>query len=615
MHPSAPASALGLAALLVPAVAAAQSADEVPAALAARAARTTPPAATELAPAAAGPAGSQLFFLVGADNSPCVRAVDDVTGDGRDEVLAGIDESNVPNVFALDGASAGAATVAWSYQTADGVSGGSPYGDQAIVPISDTDGNGAPNFLLGTAWGGRTAYNLDAQTGAVSWRFDTYLEPNSGWVYSLAEMSDTTGDGVPEVAFGAGSMNDTLYYVDGSPQVGQAAVLWQYNALDAVYSVRNLGDANGDGVDDVLVAVGDDVDRLVCLDGASPGPGATVLWQVSPGVTVYACGVQPDVTGDGVNEALAVLWTTAGSAIRCLDGATGAPVWSSTTVPDYGMMVDGIADVTGDGIQDVVVASWENAAQVLSGVDGTQVWKTTVGTTNGGDVWTVAAVDDLDGDGLQDVLAGSFDLHAYAMSGADGSVLWSFFTGNRVFSVAPVGDLDGDGIAEAAVGTQDTSNSVVVHVLDGNAGLPPPPASYCTGKTNSSGCVPFLTSTGLPSASATAPFRVVANDLVPDEAGFYLYGFGKSNLNFHGGKLCIKAPLTRLLPPKNAGSAGTPPCAGVVKRDFNVLIQSGSDPLLSAGATARAQFRQRDPGDPAGFGDGLTNGLVFTIAP
>jgi len=36
----------------------------------------------------------------------------------------------------------------------------------------------------------------------------------------------------------------------------QATVLWKYAAGDAVYSVRNLGDVNGDGKDDVLIRYG-----------------------------------------------------------------------------------------------------------------------------------------------------------------------------------------------------------------------------------------------------------------------------------------------------------------------------------------------------------------------
>ncbi len=411
-----------------------------------------------------------LFSMDGPDNASCVRAVPDVTGDGLDEIVVGIDESGTDNIFCLDGASRGTATAVWQIETMDGVSGGSPWGDQSVVPSSDSDGNGYGNVLVGTAWGGRTAYNLDTLDGSVIWKFDTYDESDSGWVYSLAELGDLNGDDVPEVAFGVGSMNDRLYAVDGDSGPNQATPVWRWLAGDAVYSVRNLGDVNGDGYHDVLAAVGDDVDTVVALDGGTESPNGSVLWTYEPGATVIAVGVLPDITDDGIDEALAVLWTSGGSAIRCLNGATGLLEWASTEVPDFGQMVDILADVDGDEKDDVIVSSWENAVIVLSGADGSRIWKTSVGTTNGGDVWTARAIDDLNEDGRQDVIAGSFDTFVYAFDGDDGELLWSHGTGNRVFSVASVGDLTGDGAPEVAVGTQDTTSSTVVLVLEGGVG-------------------------------------------------------------------------------------------------------------------------------------------------
>ena len=411
--------------------------------------------------------GHRLFHMTGADNASCVRSVADVTGDGRDEIVVGIDESQTDNIFLLDGASSGPATVVWAIETMDGVSGGSPWGDQSLVPVADTDGNGHQDVLLGTAWGGRTAYSLDSLDGTILWNFDTYDTPDSGWVYSLAQLDDITGDGIPEATFGAGSDNDRVYMVDGASS-GPAAVLWEYQAADAVLSVRDLGDADGDGDHDVLAAIGDSGQRVVALSGGTASPSGEVLWTYPAGVTAAACGVMPDITSDGVREALAVLWTLDGSAIRCLNGATGAVVWSSTEVGEFGMMVDVLDDVTGDGTAEIVVSSFENAVIVLSGADGSLVWKRSVGTLNGGDVWTARAIDDLNGDGRQDVVAGSFDYHVYALDGDDGEILWSFDTGNRVFSVYPVGDLNGDGKPEVVAGTQDTNSNVVVHVLTGS---------------------------------------------------------------------------------------------------------------------------------------------------
>jgi hypothetical protein len=413
-----------------------------------------------------------LLWMTAPDNAVCVRGIPDVTGDGRDEVVVGIDESGVDNVFMIDGASSGPATVVWSLQTNDGVSGGSPYGDQSIVPTSDADGDGVYGLLLGTAWGGRTAYQIDGKDGKIIWKYDTYADPEAGWVYSLAEMSDTTGDGIPEVAFGAGSYNDTLYYVDSGSGPGQATVIWRYVAADAVGSVRNIGDVDGDGDDDVVAAIQDNGEQIVCLSGGADGPDGEVVWQYPAWDSTYAVEVLPDITGDGINEALAVVWTTDGSAIRCLNGAYGILVWSSTQVPEYGMMAAILEDVTGDGHSEIIVSSFENAVSVLSGADGSLVWKTTVGTLNGGDVWTARAIGDLNGDGHEDVIAGSFDLNVYAMDGVDGTVLWSYETKNRVFSVAPVGDLDRDGVPEVAVGTQDTTDQTVFMVLSGSSREP-----------------------------------------------------------------------------------------------------------------------------------------------
>jgi outer membrane protein assembly factor BamB len=411
--------------------------------------------------------GTLLFSMIGPDNASCVRSVPDVNGDGLDEIIVGIDESQTDNVYCLSGASVGTAEVVWSVETADGVSGGAPYGDESIVVVSDADDNGFANILVGTAWGGRTAYDMDTLDGTIHWRFDTYLEPDSGWVYSLARMSDVTGDDVPETAFGAGSDNNGLYMVDGASAAGgQAAVVWRYAAADAVGSVANLGDVNDDGHDDVFAAVWDDGDTFVCLDGGTTLPGGHVLWTY-PVSGAYSTGVLPDFTGDGVSEAVAVIWATGGSSVRCLNGATGVEIWRSSTVTGYGMMVDIIDDVNFDGQADILVGSWDNAVIVLDGKTGAEIWNTPVGTTNNGYVWSARGIPDLDGDGVGDVVAGSFDLHAYAMSGVDGDILWSYNTGNRVFSIAPVGDLDGDGRPEVVAGTQDTSSSVVVYVLSG----------------------------------------------------------------------------------------------------------------------------------------------------
>ncbi len=142
------------------------------------------------------------------------------------------------------------------------------------------------------------------------------------------------------------------------------------------------------------------------------------------------------------------------------------------------------------------------------------------------------------------------------------------------------------------------------------------PATYCQGKLNSLGCVPFMQAClcGQPSVSSPEPFTILGSDLLPRSTGVLMYGYAKSDLRFHGGTLCVKSPRT-LFPPSIAEDIGTGACTGVVNVDFNRHIQSGIDPLLTLNQTVYAQWRFRDPWDPAGHGDALSDGLSFSIGP
>ncbi len=186
----------------------------------------------------------------------------------------------------------------------------------------------------------------------------------------------------------------------------------------------------------------------------------------------------------------------------------------------------------------------------------------------------------------------------------------------------------GDGQAQARFGESAALQGqrlVVGALQDSNANggeagaayvlrLRTPPSLYCAGKPSSLGCVPFVTTWGFPSESDPTPFRVTAVDVVPRQPGVLLYALGRADLDWHGGTLCLEAPLAALpaRSPENPGGG----CSGwTLRADFNARIQSGSDPLLTAGQRVHAQWRQRDPADPTGHGDALTDAVAFVVAP
>ena len=128
--------------------------------------------------------------------------------------------------------------------------------------------------------------------------------------------------------------------------------------------------------------------------------------------------------------------------------------------------------------------------------------------------------------------------------------------------------------------------------------------------------MPFISSTGTPSATLSSPFLIEGNDLIAVQTTQILYSLaGRSHLAFHGGTLCVKAPFTRFLPVKQADAGGMAPCSGTTLRNFNNRIQTGVDPGLTAGQRVTAQYRQRDPDLGDSFNDTLTNGIEFRICP
>ncbi len=209
------------------------------------------------------------------------------------------------------------------------------------------------------------------------------------------------------------------------------------------------------------------------------------------------------------------------------------------------------------------------------------------------------------------------DLYATTFNAATGAEVWRYETGTtwtRVDPGAPGPGNGGFGDSGAVVGQLALYRNELYCTLPQVVYRLEPALTYCTGKTNSAGCVPFLTSVGAPSATSTASFDITANDVVPGESGFIIYSFKKANLAFHGGKLCVKAPFVRTTAktPKNPGGG----CSGwILRRNFNKTIQGGADPSLTPGRVVTAQWRQRDPADPAGFGDGLSDGIRFVILP
>jgi hypothetical protein len=140
----------------------------------------------------------------------------------------------------------------------------------------------------------------------------------------------------------------------------------------------------------------------------------------------------------------------------------------------------------------------------------------------------------------------------------------------------------------------------------------PPPLVYCTAKTTSSGCVPALSVSGTPSASAASGFTVDAQQVEAQNVGLFFFGqSGPASTPFQGGTMCVKGPVSRLAP-QQAGGSG--PCSGVYSVDFNSWLAASKPALRAPGEVFFVQCWFRDPADPVS-GTGLSDAVRFELFP
>jgi outer membrane protein assembly factor BamB len=408
--------------------------------------------------------GLPLWVFQGVENVECTAQVPDVTGDGiTDAAVESYDagaSSSEPHLSLIWGNSDGEGVVNWGIHPPGGPSNSGGYGDKCLDVSPDINGDGLADVLLATAWGGCTCYAVNGRNGGVLWSYDMYDEdPQGGWVYAAGPAGDINGDKVPDALFGAGGHDSgtagprSMYAFDGASS-GTAGTLWRQYANDAIIDVVNIGDVNGDGVNDAAACAGGNIDRdnhVYCVSGASSGP-ATTLWAFDTGGDNWSLTRHSDVTGDGVSEVVVGTWgSSPAGSVQCLDGTgDSTAVWIYPLAVTPVMRVDSFADVTGDGINEVLVASWAAWAYCLNGATGEQLWSNYMGD----DVWAVSGIPDVNGDGYDDALAGAFTGEVRCIDGTSGDTIWGYMTGSKIFTLRWIEDVNGDTYADVLAGTQ-----------------------------------------------------------------------------------------------------------------------------------------------------------------
>lgn len=530
-----------------------------------------------------------------------------------------------------------------------------------LSALGDLNGDGAEDFLAGAPKGtglstgsglvrvysGKTALPLLTLNGETA---------GDDFGYSVAGLGDLDGDGKPEIAVGApghdgvGTDRGAVYVFSSATGAQLAKQVGLFNEDRIGWRVVGVGDVSNDGVDDYAVGapyadsavLGLNIGFVYVYSGASHAQ-IRVYWGLNTqdlfGYDVDSAG---DIDGDGRGDLLvgapgfAVGANSSAGAGYALSGAASQTVLyqiNGSANGEFAFDVAGVSDVTGDGVDEVAFGEpgystpGLNAGRVrvYDGVTKALV-REIVGTTGDRMGWSVDGLDDFDGDGRGDVVVGhpfrdnpplidTGVVMVYSVQSGNILTGWSGYLSSDYMGwvVASAGDINQDGWTEPIGSTPFTDlnfqdgGRLRIHL--GNAFQP---ESYCTAKTNSSGCVPALTYGGCASATLGNGIQLVALNVLPNMVGIMIWSRTPNALPFMGGTLCVAPPIIRTGPQMAASSTGWP-CLGQYSFLFGPTYMNANG--LVVGDDVYTQYWSRDLGFSAPNNVGLTNGLHFRIVP
>ncbi len=134
-------------------------------------------------------------------------------------------------------------------------------------------------------------------------------------------------------------------------------------------------------------------------------------------------------------------------------------------------------------------------------------------------------------------------------------------------------------------------------------------ATYCTGKTNSLGCVPSISTNGLQPSRSAGNFAVTCSNVISQKNGLLFFGFASVAAPFQGGTLCVASPTIRTASQNSGGTPAGNDCTGSYSYTFSTADMNlfGLDP----GEVVYGQYWMRDPQSPSTTG--LSNAVRFTV--
>ena len=305
---------------------------------------------------AGGSLAAPVSYPTGSTASPSSVALGDLSGDGRTDVVVGLDGTGVQVYAQLADGTLGAPAL---YPTANG----------DLVRLGRLDGDGDLD-VAAVGWGTNTV-SVFANDGAGGLGAPTqYPAQHAG--YEDLEVGDVSGDGRDDLVI----MSGQLYAVPNVSVLAQLAgggfgAAAEYRVGTNVNTQGvGVGDVTGDGRGDVVASYGGNSPyaRMAVFaqnaGGTLNAPVAYTSYDIPEPVEVA------DVDLDGRADVVTLHggWNRAGAYLQQAGGTLAAEdLYAIPYASHYSPHGLAVGDVSGDGSPDVVLADYNHGLVVLYG--------------------------------------------------------------------------------------------------------------------------------------------------------------------------------------------------------------------------------------------------------
>lgn len=340
----------------------------------------------------------------------------------------------------------------------------------AVAFLDDIDLDGTPDLAVGAPlddgnYEPGTAFVLSGVNGATIYSFTNGAEER--WGSTVGKSTDIDGDGIKDIFISKPTRTGPGYSAIYSGANGTTLLSWSgtgYMEQLGAYAFCNTGDVDGDGVNDIGFSEPHGTNRHGKFSWYSGVDGSIIRSRTGSSYDSfgYSLANMGDANGDGIDD-IAIgspfyvdyqVWTEQGQ-VGIYSGLSGGYIWKHTGAMDgnLGYSLANIGDYNGDGINDVIVGDAGNPALILSGVDGSIIRQIDLPAGSASSFGRhIVAGDDFDGDAVPDFCI-SDNTFIYVYSGFDMSISHILSFPDGVASMDFGADIDGNGSSDLLVGS------------------------------------------------------------------------------------------------------------------------------------------------------------------